>query len=197
MPLLIRYCTTEIARAAESSQFDGNAALAIGRTSVWPSTRSTQATSVGICLLQLGERGRELVELGAALGLDRRRAGIEEHFRLEHEAVADDADVRPIAEDRAQPAEELRAEARELLHALGQREVEPLAEIGDARLRFLVLALGRFQRVFDRGKLAAQRGDLLVEQFDLRHRARRDALLRVELAGELVRPRRCRSAGRH
>ncbi len=28
-----------------------------------------------------------------------RLAGIEEHFRLEHEAVADDADVRPVAED--------------------------------------------------------------------------------------------------
>src|SRR5688572_1606762 len=49
MPLLIRYCTTEIARAEDSSQFEGNCALAIGRTSVCPSTRSTQARSVGIC----------------------------------------------------------------------------------------------------------------------------------------------------
>ena len=33
----------------------------------------------------------------------------------------------------------------------------------------------------ERGKLAAQRGDLLVEQLDLRQRARGEALLRVEL----------------
>src|SRR5579863_2321567 len=47
-PLLIRYCTTEIARADDRSQFDLNWGLLMGRTSVWPSTRSTQAISLGI-----------------------------------------------------------------------------------------------------------------------------------------------------
>ena len=48
MPLLRRYCTTAMARAAESAQFEGNCADWIGRASVWPSTRSTQGMSAGI-----------------------------------------------------------------------------------------------------------------------------------------------------
>ena len=60
----------------------------------------------------------------AASGLQLGLAGAEEHLGLEHEAVADDADVRAVAEDLAQAAEEVRAVARELLHPLGQRHVE-------------------------------------------------------------------------
>ena len=111
MPLLIRYCTTEIARAADSSQFEGNCALAIGRTSVWPSTRSTQAMSCGICFSSSIERAGELVEFGAPVRLEHGLAGIEEHLRLEHEAVADHADVGPVAEDLAQPSEEFGADS--------------------------------------------------------------------------------------
>src|SRR6201986_5672165 len=38
-PSEIRYCTTEIARADDNSQFDLNTGLLrMGRTSVWPST---------------------------------------------------------------------------------------------------------------------------------------------------------------
>ena len=84
-------------------------------------------------------------------------AGVEEQFGLEHEAVADDADVRPVAENFAQAAEEVGAVARQFLHALRQREIEPLAEIGDPGLRFLVLLLGDIERAFERGELAAQR----------------------------------------
>ncbi len=47
--LATRYCTTAMARAADNSQFDLNCPPVIGRTSVWPSTRSTQAISAGIC----------------------------------------------------------------------------------------------------------------------------------------------------
>src|SRR5205814_10489792 len=111
------------------------------------------------------------VELGASTLLKNSLAGIEENFRLEHETIADNADVRTIAEDRTQAAEKFRTEAGQFLHTLRQREVEALPEIGDARLRFLVLAFGGFERAFERGELAAQRGDLLIEQFDLRHRA--------------------------
>ena len=84
--------------------------------------------------VELDQRGCELVELGAPAGLHHGRARIEEHLGLKHEAVADDPDVGPIAQNRAQPAEEFRAEARQFLHALRQREIEPLAEIGDASL---------------------------------------------------------------
>ena len=151
-----------------------NCGLLIGRASVWPSTRSTQAISAGIFSLELDQRAGELVELGAALGLvERGLAGIEEHLGLEHEAVADDADVGPVAENGAQPPEEVGAVARQFLHPLRQRHVEPLAEIGDAGLQFLVLLLGRIERLFERGELAAQRRDLLVEHLDLRQRARR------------------------
>jgi hypothetical protein len=51
---------------------------------------------------------------------------------LQHEAVADHADIRAVAENFAQPAEEVGAVARQLLHALRQRHVQPLAELGEA-----------------------------------------------------------------
>ena len=58
----------------------------------------------------------------------------------------------------------------------------------------LSLLLGGFERVFERRELAAQRGDLLVEQLDLRQRARGDALLRRRAATrKLALPGRCRS----
>ena len=83
-------------------------------------------------------------------------------------------------EDLPQAAEEVGAIARQLLHLLRQRDVEPLAEIGDLGLRFAVGGLRGVERVLDRGQLLAQRGDLLVEDVDLRERARGDLLLRVE-----------------
>ncbi len=48
--------TTCVARAVDSSQFEGKRAVAIGRTSVWPSTRSTQGISAGIFFSKLGQR---------------------------------------------------------------------------------------------------------------------------------------------
>ena len=72
-----------------------------------------------------------------------------------------------VAEDLAQPAEEVGAVAVELLHALRQRDVEALAEIGDLVLALLVARFGGVERVLQRGDLPAQRRDLLVEQLDL------------------------------
>lgn len=40
-----------MARAADSSQFEGKREVAIGRLSVWPSMRSTQSSSDGISAL--------------------------------------------------------------------------------------------------------------------------------------------------
>ena len=87
-------------------------------------------------------------------------------------------------EDLAQPAEEIRAVAVELLHALRQRDVEAAAEIGDLGVGFAVARFGDVERVLQRGDLLAQRGDLLVEQLDLRQRALADGALVVELAGQ-------------
>ena len=99
--------------------------------------------SPGISLVEVDQRGGELVELRLPGRVDAGLAGIEEHLRLEHEAVADDADVGPVAEHLPQAAEELGAVARQLLHLLRERHVEPRAEIGDARLRFPVARLRR------------------------------------------------------
>ena len=137
-------------------------------------------------LVELGQRRRKLVEFGAAFRQQRRLAGVEEHFRREHEAVADDADVRTVAEDGAQAAEEFGAVARQFLHALRQRHVEPRAEVGDAALRFLVALLGRIERLFERRELAAQRGDLLDQHLDLRQRARGDLLLGIQCLVQFI-----------
>src|SRR6185312_15805247 len=110
----------------------------------------------------------------------------EEHLRLEDEAVADDADIRTIAENVAQLAEEIRAVARQFLHALRQRDVQTLAEVGDVQLRVLLLFLGDIERAFERGDLAAQRADLLIENLDLRNGARGRRLLDVDLRIKLA-----------
>src|SRR5262245_25094143 len=137
-------------------------------------------------LFELEQRGGEPVELGASLGLvERGLTGIEEHLRLEHEAVADHADVGPVAENGAQPSEEVGTVALQLLHALRQRHIQPLAQIGDVFLRFLVLLLAGVERRFERGELAPQRRDLLIEHLDLRQRPRGEPLLRIELSAEL------------
>ena len=70
-------------------------------------------------------------------------------------------------EDFAQPAEEVGAVAVELLHALRQRDVQAAAEIGDLGVGFAVARFGDVERILERADLLAQRGDLLVEQFDL------------------------------
>ena len=186
-PLPIRYCTTEMARAAESSQLVLNGEVAEScRVSVWPSTRSTQLISGGNLFFQVEQGGGELVELGAAFRPQHRRAAIEEDFRLEHEAVADDADVGAVAEDFAQLAEEIRAVARQFLHPLRQRDVQALAEVGDVQLGVLFLLLGGAERVLERGDLPAQRADLLVEVFDLGDGARGRRLLQIDLRVERI-----------
>ena len=89
-------------------------------------------------LIALGE----LVEFVVALRVDLVGAGREEHLRLEDEAVADHPDVGTVAEDLAQPPEEVGAVARQLLDALGERHVQPPAEVGDLGLALLVALLG-------------------------------------------------------
>src|SRR5262249_56991290 len=62
--------------------------------------------------------------------------------------------------------------------------VEALAEIGDAGLCVLVTLLAGIERGFERGKLAPQRRDLLIQQPDLGERPGRDPLLGFDLAVE-------------
>ena len=101
-----------------------------------------------------------------------------------HEAVADDLEVRPGAENLSELAEEVGAVAGELLHLLGERDVQALAEIGDLDLAVLVLCLGRIERLLQRGDLKPERGELLIEDLDLGQRLVGDALLLVELAAK-------------
>ncbi len=124
--------------------------------------------SLGISFMSSLDGARHLVEFVLALRVDLVRAGGEQHLRLEDEAVADDTDIRPVAEDLAQAAEEIGSVAREFLDALGQRDVQSPAEVGDLRLALLVLLLGRVECGFKCRDLPAERGYLLVEQFDLR-----------------------------
>ncbi len=91
----------------------------------------------------------------------------EQHFRLEDEAVADDADVLAVGEDFAQAPEEVGPVAVELLHALRQRDVQAAAEIGDLGVGVAVRGFGDVERILERSDLLAQCGDLLVEEFDL------------------------------
>src|SRR5260370_1194176 len=51
-------------------------------------------------------------DVGAAFRQQERLSGVEKHFRLEYEAVADDPYIRPVAENGAQPPEEFRTVAR-------------------------------------------------------------------------------------
>src|SRR3954471_22279008 len=81
-------------------------------------------------LFQFKQRAGERIEFGATLGLvEGGLAGIEKYFRLEYEAVADDADIGSAAEDRAQSSEEVGPVPRQLLLPLGERHVEALAEV--------------------------------------------------------------------
>ena len=132
--------------------------------------------------LEIGDGSRKLVEFGPPLRVERRLAAFEKDFRFEHETVADDADARPLSEDIAQTTEEIRAVARQFLHLLRERHVQPRAEIGNARQTLLVAPLGGVQRLLDGGKLAAQCRDLLVENIDLRHRPRRKGALGFQRA---------------
>ena len=62
----------------------------------------------------------------AAFRLQRRLPNVEENLGRKHEAVADHADVWAVAEDGAQPPEEVGAIARQFLHALRQRDIEQI-----------------------------------------------------------------------
>src|ERR1700746_967106 len=84
----------------------------------------------------------------------------EEHLRLEHEAVADNADIRAITEDLAQSAEELRTIAGELLDLVDERQIEALAEFDDLSLLVLDLGFGGIEGRGNARELVAQRGDL-------------------------------------
>ena len=105
----------------------------------------------------------------------------EQHLALEHEAVADDLDARPVRQHVTQLAEELAAIALQLLDLRRQRHVQLLAEIGDLRVLVAALRLRQIERLGDRGELRLQLVHLLVEQRDLRARRIAEPLLVREL----------------
>src|SRR5699024_8547724 len=107
-------------------------------------------------------------------------AGGKQHLGLKDEAVTDDADIVAVGNDLAQPTEEIGPVAVEFLHPPRQRDVEAASEIGDLRLRLLVLLLRSAERVFECGDLSAQRTDLLVQQFHLAERPLADLALTLQ-----------------
>src|SRR6516165_640911 len=123
-------------------------------------------------MLEVDERGGQPIELRAPRRIEARLSRIEQDFRLEDEAVADDSHAGPVAENLAQAAEDIGTVAGKLLNLLRQRHIEPGTEIGNLGLRFAVAVFGGCQGILDRGKLAAQGGDLLVQNFDLGQSAR-------------------------
>ena len=133
-------------------------------------------------LLQFDDGVGQLLHLYLAGVVDDVGARREQHFGLEHEAVADNADVLPVGQDLAQPAEEIGAVAVQFLHTLGQRDVQAAAEIGDLGVGVAVALLGDVERVLERADLLAQRGDLLVEDLHLAQGLLADLALVVEFA---------------
>ncbi len=88
-PLPTRYCTTAMARDADRFQFDLERPPVTGRTSVWPSTRTTQANVGGDFLLRVPTSAVATLSMfGGRLRLQFGLAGIEEQLGLQHEAVA-------------------------------------------------------------------------------------------------------------
>ncbi|MGC4009825.1 MAG: hypothetical protein QM805_13090 [Pseudomonas sp.] len=53
---------------------------------------------------------------------------------MKHEAIADDAYIRAVAKDGAQPAEKFRTVTRQLLYPLCQCDIQALPKIGDPAL---------------------------------------------------------------
>jgi hypothetical protein len=92
--------------------------------------------------LELFQRIGKLQHLLLALRIQRGLALLEQHLRLEHEAVAHHQNVGALRQDLPRPPEEFRTVARQLLHPLRQRRVQPLAEIRDLRFGCLIARLG-------------------------------------------------------
>ena len=74
---------------------------------------------------------------------------------MEDEAIADNADIRPIAQDLAQTAEEFGAIPGELLDLVDERQIEPLTEFDDLPLLVFDLGLRRVERRCDPRQLVA------------------------------------------
>ena len=120
----------------------------------------------GNCPRDINESPGKLGQLALAGLLPGRRAGGEQHFRLENESVADDSDVGTGADRLAQPAEELGAVARQFLHLAGQGGVEPAAEVGDLELLLAPAGLGGVEGGGEARQFGAQRGDFGAQGLD-------------------------------
>src|SRR5262249_6130618 len=104
-------------------------------------------------LFEIEEGDRELVEFAAALGVEDRRAGVEEQLGLEYEAVAHHPDIGACPENLAKLAKKVGAIARQFLHPLRQGYIEPLAEVGDLALGLLVALFRGVERLLERRQL--------------------------------------------
>src|SRR5436190_11878808 len=130
--------------------------------------------------LKLAKRIRKLAHFDKARFVDLGRPLLEQYFRLEHEAIADHQDTGTVTQDLSQPPEELRAVARQLLDALGERRVEPFAKIDDLRLACDIALLGIGKEGRKLTDLTPERPNLLVQELNLGERISGDLFLLVE-----------------
>ena len=181
-PCWVRNFTTASARAVEKLPIRWEQDR-VDRHLVGVAVDAQHPVDVGRDQLDHFQQGLgQIGELRLALVVDVGRARGEQQFRLEHEAVALDPDARLVADDLAQPAEEFRARAVELLHLAGQGGVEALAEIGDLNVLIDVFFLAGFERGIELGHLGLERLELLVQQRGLGAGRSRDVLLGGQLA---------------
>ena len=73
-----------------------------------------------------------MVKFRASFPAQHRGAAVKKELGLEYEAIADPPDIRVVAKDLVQLAEKFRTVTQQFLHALRQRHVQTLPEIGDA-----------------------------------------------------------------
>src|SRR5690348_4217020 len=77
------------------------------------------------------QRGHDRIELLLRVGAERRAARVEQDLGLKYEAVSDDPDILPVADDLAKPPEEFRAVTGQFLDLAGERDVQPLGQIAE------------------------------------------------------------------
>ena len=177
--------------------------MAIGRMSVWPSTRIAQSMSGGILRLELASARRRACRAGRwPSGVSVGRAGVEQHFGLEHEAVADHAGCPCGLSSSSVAGRRSRSDsAASSCTCWASATLSRCAEIGDAcawlSLSFASDGIERFAA--RRRSAAAAPTSCWFNRSTLASASLEMLLLRFELAAERVGayPRRLASCRRH
>ncbi len=100
---------------------------------------------------------------------------------MKHKTVAHDLNVVAVSKRFLKLSEKSRTVLRKFLHPLCERNVEALPQIRNLGLRLLISFFGFTKRTIEHRDLFAQRCELLIKQFDLGKRLRRQSPLLVKL----------------